>query len=486
LLAVVPVPSTEIRVVGRYALHDEIAAGGMATVHIGRLLGPVGFSRTVAIKRLHAQFAKDPEFVSMFLDEARVAARVRHPNVIGTLDVVALAGELFLVMEYVHGETLARLMRVVRDAGQSIPVPIVAAVMIGVLDGLHAAHEATNDRGEPLTLVHRDISPHNILVGTDGISRVLDFGIAKAAGRVQTTRDGQLKGKLSYMAPEQIHGSVDRRTDVYAASVVLWEGLVGKRLFFGENEAKTLANVLSAKPDPPSKHRLSISPELDALVLRGLNPDPTSRFASAREMARALQKIVAAAPASDVGDWVAATAGTTIASRAERVASIERSTLNASDESIRTAISGVETVRPPLHGQAANDGSIIIDDFERAESSPPGPLTKRGRVIAIAVAALLGAASAIAIRASQRSPAAAASAAVTEASVLPLGPTSSLPALVALAPPPPSEPVEASTQPALPSAPAPVRTAAPRLTARPVATPPKRAAEFDHVIDSRK
>jgi serine/threonine-protein kinase len=213
LLVVVPVPSTEIRVVGRYALHDEIAAGGMATVHIGRLLGPVGFSRTVAIKKLHARIIRD-RFVSMFLDEARVAARVRHPNVIGTLDVVALAGELFLVMEYVHGETLARLMRAVRDAGQSIPVPIIAAVMIGVLDGLHAAHEATNDRGEPLTLVHRDISPHNILVGTDGISRVLDFGIAKAAGRVQTTRDGQLKGKLSYMAPEQIHGNVDTRTDV--------------------------------------------------------------------------------------------------------------------------------------------------------------------------------------------------------------------------------------------------------------------------------
>jgi serine/threonine-protein kinase len=272
---------------------------------------------------------------------------------------------------------------------------------------------------------------------------------------------------------------------MYAASVVLWEALVGRRLFFGENEAKTLANVLSAKPDPPSKHRLSISPELDALVLRGLNPDPTSRFSSAREMARALQKIVAAAPASDVGDWVAATAGSTIASRAERVASIERSTQNASDESIRTAISGVETVRPPLHGLAANDGSILIEDFERAGSTPPG-LSKRGRVIAIAVAALLGAASAIAIRASQRSPAAAASAAGTEASVLPLVPTSSLSALVALAPPPPSEPVAASTQPALPSAPAPVRTAAPRWTARPVPPQPKRGAEFDHVIDSRK
>src|SRR5258708_29137656 len=169
-------------VVGRYLLCDEIAAGGMATVHVGRLMGTAGFSRTVAIKRLHAQFAKDPDFVSMFLDEARLAARIRHPNVIGTLDVVALEGELFLVMEYVPGESLARLWRTTFDTGRTIPLPIISAILVGVLDGLHAAHEATDDNGEPLGIVHRDVSPHNILAGTDGIARVLDFGDAKAAG----------------------------------------------------------------------------------------------------------------------------------------------------------------------------------------------------------------------------------------------------------------------------------------------------------------
>src|SRR5213078_4910121 len=149
-------PGTTSRVVGRYALHAEIASGGMATVHFGRLLGPVGFSRTVAIKRLHPQYAKDPEFVSMFLDEARLAARVRHPNVVQTLDVVASRGELFLVMDYVQGESLSKLCRQSRLAGKTVPYEIACAVMAGVLQGLHAAHEAKNERGEPLGLVHRD------------------------------------------------------------------------------------------------------------------------------------------------------------------------------------------------------------------------------------------------------------------------------------------------------------------------------------------
>src|SRR5262249_30807867 len=162
----------------------------MATVHFGRLLGPVGFSRTVAIKRLHAHFAADPEFVSMFLDEARLAARIRHPNVVPTLDVVATAGELFLVMDYVPGETLSRLIAASNAQRRWIPLPIAAAMACGVLHGLHAAHEAKSERGAPLGIVHRDVSPQNLLVGTDGVPRVLDFGVAKAAGRLQTTRDG--------------------------------------------------------------------------------------------------------------------------------------------------------------------------------------------------------------------------------------------------------------------------------------------------------
>src|SRR5688572_13695305 len=164
----------------------------MATVHFGRLVGPVGFSRTVAIKRLHERLARDPDFVAMFLDEARLAARIRHPNVVPTFDVVAMEQELFLVMEYVQGDSLSRLMKVVRARNESVDPAFAVTIMTGVLHGLHAAHEATNERGEPLGIVHRDVSPQNVLVGVDGVPRVLDFGVAKAAGRAQTTKDGQL------------------------------------------------------------------------------------------------------------------------------------------------------------------------------------------------------------------------------------------------------------------------------------------------------
>ncbi|HEX7603641.1 MAG TPA: serine/threonine-protein kinase, partial [Polyangiaceae bacterium] len=171
---------------GRYALHAEIAAGGMATVYLGRLHGAVGFGRTVAIKRLHPHLAKDPEFVSMFLDEAHLAARVQHPNVVPTLDVVTSDRELFLVLEYVRGESFSALIRAARAAGQTLPIPVVVAVVVGLLNGLHAAHEATDEQGKPLGIVHRDVSPQNVLVGADGVARVLDFGVAKAATRLQT------------------------------------------------------------------------------------------------------------------------------------------------------------------------------------------------------------------------------------------------------------------------------------------------------------
>ena len=326
-----------MRIVGRYALHDEIAAGGMATVHFGRLLGPVGFSRTVAIKRLHPQFAKDPEFVSMFLDEARLAARIRHPNVVPTLDVVALDGELFLVMDYVQGESLSRLARVMREKKTRIPLRIVTSIVAGLLHGLHAAHEARNERGEALGIVHRDVSPQNVLVRTDGVARVLDFGVAKAAGRVQTTRDGQLKGKLAYMAPEQLSGHVTRQSDVYAASIVLWEALTNARLFAADDEAATFGRVLTWVVEAPSKHLIAAGETLDAeatrafalldvVTLRGLDRDATKRYATAREMAAALEHCIGLASPSEVGEWVELAAVEVLARRANVIAEIESNT----------------------------------------------------------------------------------------------------------------------------------------------------------------
>jgi len=192
----------------------------MATVHIGRLVGPAGFARIVAIKRMHAQFAADPDFVAMFLDEAWLAARIQHPNVVQTLDVVTTEGELFLVMEYVQGETLARLERSAREAGELPPARVVVGIASSMLHGLHAAHEAKDESGKALSIVHRDVSPQNVMVGVDGIARLLDFGVAKATVRLQTTREGQLKGKLAYMAPEQLAGQATRASDIYSAGVV--------------------------------------------------------------------------------------------------------------------------------------------------------------------------------------------------------------------------------------------------------------------------
>ena len=158
---------------GRYALCGEIASGGMATVHMARQVGAAGFARIVAIKRLHERYARDPEFVAMFLDEARLVARIRHPNVVQTVDVVAEDGELSLVMEYVHGESLLRFTQMANKQSVRLPVPVVAAILANALHGLHEAHEARGETGEPLGIVHRDVSPHNILVGTDGVGRVL-------------------------------------------------------------------------------------------------------------------------------------------------------------------------------------------------------------------------------------------------------------------------------------------------------------------------
>src|SRR5690349_1142721 len=197
MTAVTAAPAVTPKLVGRYALFEEIACGGMAAVHVGRLVGPVGFSRTVAIKRLHPQYAKDPEFVTMFLDEARLCGRIRHPNVVPTLDVVATEGEIFIVMEYVAGEALSKLMKTAWQKNIPVPPRVAATILSSVLHGLHSAHQTKDEHGRELGIVHRDVSPQNILVGSDGTSRVLDFGVAKAAGRMQTTRDGQVKGKIA-------------------------------------------------------------------------------------------------------------------------------------------------------------------------------------------------------------------------------------------------------------------------------------------------
>ena len=347
-------PVDPVRVVGRYALYDPLAAGGMATVHYGRLRGPVGFARTVAIKRLHPELARDPEFVSVFLDEARLAARIRHPNVVQTLDVVAEDGELFLIMEYVQGESLWRLLRSLAERKETIPHRMVAAIMSGALMGLHAAHEAKDEQGARLGLVHRDVSPQNILIGADGLARVLDFGVAKAAGRVHTTREGRVKGKLAYMAPEQIQsGEVKREADIYSASVVLWEALTGKRLFHADSQTTVLARILAGIVTPPSKVLPGLPSGYDDVVARGLAKKPDDRYASAREMALALEAVDGVESPARIAEWLETRVGAVLEERAKRIASIERGSDVSSVSQLRAALSippgdssGVVSVRP--------------------------------------------------------------------------------------------------------------------------------------------
>jgi serine/threonine protein kinase len=393
----------DVRVIGRYSLHDTIASGGMATVRFGRLIGQAGFSRTVAIKCLYPPFATDPEFVAMFLDEARLVARIRSPYVVPAIDVVALEEELFIVMEYVAGESLARLLRPSPEARPNPPIPvdIVVSVMCQVLEGLHAAHETRDEQGTALHIVHRDVSPQNILVGTDGLGHVIDFGVAKAAGRMQTTRDGQLKGKLAYMAPEQLRGeSVTRRSDVYAASVVLWEALTGERLFRANDEGAVVTRVLMGAVTPPSKgvqrgrdaDALRAIERLDAVVMRGLDRVPTARFETAREMGVALQKCVTPASPAAVSEWLEQVAGGTLVARAERLAEIE-SGLSATSKRKGPASSqleigprGIEVeVDPPNQTTTQASSISVVSNLTSA------PVRRRRRWLLLASLPMVGA-----------------------------------------------------------------------------------------------
>jgi hypothetical protein len=346
------------RAVGRYRLYEPIAAGGTATVHYGRMIGPAGFARTVAVKRLHREYARDPEFVAMFMDEARLAARVHHPNVVQTLDVVADEGELLLVMEYLPSVSLSQLIQASRARSERPPAPIGAAIASGILRGLHAAHEATDEDGEPLDIVHRDVSPQNVLVGSDGTARVLDFGIAKATGRAtQVTREGQIKGKFAYMAPEQVTNvGVTRQSDVFAASIVFWELLTGQRLFHADSEPALLAAVLSGPIRAPSTVAPELGPELDRILLRGLARDVSVRYASGREMALDVEANTALASPSQVGEWVERLAGDDLALRAARVAEIESESRSARVSAATILAAGPEAADAPVDAPEADAG----------------------------------------------------------------------------------------------------------------------------------
>jgi len=303
--------------VGRYALHRQIARGGMATIHIARLMGDEGFSRIVAAKRLHPEFAEDAEFVAMFLDEARIASKVQHRNVVPVLDVVTAGEEVILVQEYVHGAPLQWLMRSTPLGRAHVPINIAVSIACQILSGLHATHETLDELGQPMHIVHRDVSPQNVMIAVDGTARLLDFGVAKAVMAAHVTREGTYKGKLAYSAPEQLRGAATRQSDVYSLSVLLWELLVGHRMHGAKSGSELVESVVNgARPslrealeaedlwDSMSSGDRRQLQTLDPVVRRGLAVDLRSRWATAADMEVALSEVARPASPSVVAAWL--------------------------------------------------------------------------------------------------------------------------------------------------------------------------------------
>jgi len=299
--------------IGRYELCFELASGGMASVHLARAHGNPGFEKLVALKRIHPHLACEPEYVDMFLDEARIASRITHSNVCSVFDFGEADGEYFIAMEYLVGEPLSRVhRRVLADVDQrdSPLLPMrMARIIAQACEGLHAAHVLTDADGESLRVVHRDVSAENLFVTYDGATQVVDFGIAHARQRVHSTEAGQVKGTFPYMAPEQMTSAVvDRRVDVWALGAVLWELLTLRKLFLRETDVNTMYAVLSGEIQPPSEYRNAVSAELDEIVLKALERSPDARWQSAREMGKALRRYLAKqneliGPA-EIADWM--------------------------------------------------------------------------------------------------------------------------------------------------------------------------------------
>ncbi len=306
------VPAAPSRI-GRYELCFELASGGMASVHLARAHGDPGFEKLVALKRIHPHLACEPDYVDMFLDEARIASRITHSNVCSVFDFGEADGEYFIAMEYLVGEPLSRVhRRVLADVDQrdSPLLPMrMARIIAQACEGLHAAHELTDTDGESLRVVHRDVSAENLFVTYDGATQVVDFGIAHARQRVHSTEAGQVKGTFPYMAPEQMTSAVvDRRVDVWALGTVLWELLTLRKLFLRETDVNTMYAVLSGEIQPPSEYRSEVSAELDEIVLKALERSPDARWQSAREMGKALRRYLAKqdeliGPA-EIADWM--------------------------------------------------------------------------------------------------------------------------------------------------------------------------------------
>ena len=279
---------------GKYSLFELIGRGGMAEVYKGRIQGPAGFERTFVVKRILPHLSDDATFIKMFVEEAKLSARLAHPNIVHIFELGAVDGEYFISMEYIRGHDLSETMRAIwKTMGPPRP-ELVAYIGREACRGLSYAHGLTDEHGRLLGMVHRDISPSNVMLSYEGAVKLLDFGIAKALGDApEITKSGTMKGKYAYMAPEQTEGDhVDNRSDIFACGIVLHEVLTGRRLFKGANDVQTIERVRRCEVPPPSLQNPAVSPALDAIILKALQRNPANRWADAADMANALDDIV--------------------------------------------------------------------------------------------------------------------------------------------------------------------------------------------------
>ena len=363
----------------RYELIAELAAGGMATVYLARIGGAGGFQRFVAIKRMHPHLAHEPEFMQMFLDEARLAAGIHHPNVVPILEVGdSGGGEHYLVMEYIEGDTLGNFRIAARKKNARVSYPVMCRLLLDALQGLHAAHELRDEHGVLLDVVHRDVSPQNILVGIDGAARITDFGVARAATRLASTRSGDVKGKVAYMAPEQVRADpdVDRRADVFAMGIVMWEVFADRHLFRGGNEIATITRVLSE----PIPNLRDVDPDVPAeiatVIATALQRERDLRWPTCEAFARALENALRSSEAPATQREVTLDAelymGEEIHSRRELVRTWLASSQDSwSDSSAASSISRKlhpGSVLPPPPSMVASDpGTTAGTALARAE-----------------------------------------------------------------------------------------------------------------------
>lgn len=283
-------PIATRRSIGRYEIIQRLGHGGMATVYLCRATGSAGFEKLVAIKVIHPHLAAEPEFVEMFLEEARIAAKIQSPHVAGILDLGEDEGLYYMVMEYIDGETLSALLRQLRPRGEQLPLAVVLQIAVDACEGLIAVHELRDPDGQPYGLVHRDMSPQNLMVGFDGWIKIVDFGLVKATGK-RHTHTGHLRGKLAYMSPEQARGKpVNASADLFALGVVLWELLTGTRLFAGETDAETLDRVTRCELPPLAEHRADLPPDIEPILRRALARDSADRYATAEAMLADLRR----------------------------------------------------------------------------------------------------------------------------------------------------------------------------------------------------